>query len=69
LVLRDNLGTATFNTRTQVLDFPPAVPQSRFPKKGLKKGKKIKGLVGSVRAYDHQASSTVGNSDATVNLN
>jgi hypothetical protein len=41
LSLRDNLGSAVFNTRTKVLDFPPAVPQSRFPKKGMKKGKKV----------------------------
>jgi hypothetical protein len=41
LTLRDNLGNATFNSRTKMLDFPPAVPQARFPKKGLKKGKKL----------------------------
>jgi hypothetical protein len=56
LVLRDNLGTALFNSKTQVLDFPPAVPQSRFPKKGLKKGKKI--LVAGARFHDHQVSGT-----------
>jgi hypothetical protein len=41
LPLRDNLGTAIFNSTTKKLDFPSAVPQSRFPKKGLKKGKKV----------------------------
>ncbi len=41
LPLRDNLGNAVFNSRTKMLDFPPTVPQSRFPKKGLKKGKKL----------------------------
>jgi hypothetical protein len=41
LPLRDNLGSATFNARTKMLDFPQAVPQARFPKKGMKKGKKL----------------------------
>ena len=41
LTLRDNLGTAVFNSTTRMLDFPPAVPKSRFPKRGMKKGKKI----------------------------
>lgn len=41
LVLRDNLGNAVFNPRTKVLDFPSGVPHSRFPKKGMKKGKKV----------------------------
>jgi hypothetical protein len=41
LPLRDNLGNAVFNSRSKMLDFPPAVPQSRFPKKGMKKGKKV----------------------------
>jgi hypothetical protein len=41
LPLRDNLGNAVFNSRTKMLDFPPAVPSSRFPKKGMKKGKKV----------------------------
>ena len=56
LVLRDNLGTALFNSKTQVLDFPPSVPPSRFPKKGLKKGKKI--LMAGARFHDKQISST-----------
>jgi hypothetical protein len=46
LALRHNLGNATFNARTTMLDFPPAVPQTRFPKKGMKKRKKI--LMGGV---------------------
>jgi hypothetical protein len=41
LALRDNLGNAVFNTQTKKLDFPAAVPQSRFPKKGMKNGKKV----------------------------
>ncbi len=41
LTLRDNLGNATFNSRTQKLEFPPSVPPARFPKKGMKKGKKL----------------------------
>jgi hypothetical protein len=41
LALRDNLGNAVFNSQTKKLDFPAAVPQSRFPKKGLKNGKKV----------------------------
>jgi hypothetical protein len=41
LALRDNLGNAIFNGSTKMLDFPSAVPKSRFPKKGLKKGKKV----------------------------
>jgi hypothetical protein len=58
LVLRDNLGNAIFNSKTQVLDFPASVPQSRFPKKGLKKGKKM--LVAGARFHDHQVSSEAG---------
>jgi hypothetical protein len=41
LTLRDNLGKAVFNASTKMLDFPAAVPKSRFPKKGLRKGKKV----------------------------
>ncbi len=48
LVLRDNLGNAVFNAQTKKLDFPPAVPQSRFPKAGLKKGEKL--LVAGLQA-------------------
>jgi hypothetical protein len=58
LVLRDNLGNAIFNSKTQILDFPASVPQSRFPKKGLKKGKKM--LVAGARFHDHQFSSGAG---------
>jgi hypothetical protein len=60
LVLRDNLGNAIFNTKTQVLDFPASVPPSRFPKKGLKKGKKM--LVAGARFHDVQISNAAGNS-------
>ncbi len=55
LTLRDNLGNATFNARTKMLDFPPAVPQTRFPKKGMKKGKKI--LMGGVPRFNGEFSS------------
>jgi hypothetical protein len=41
LALRDNLGTAVFNPTSRMLDFPPNVPKSRFPKKGMKKGQKV----------------------------
>jgi hypothetical protein len=55
LALRDNLGNATFNSRTKMLDFPPGVPQTRFPKKGMKKGKKI--LMGGVPRFCADSSS------------
>jgi hypothetical protein len=38
-----------------MLDFPPAVPQARFPKKGMKKGKKI--LMGGVPRFCGESSS------------
>jgi hypothetical protein len=41
LALRDGLGNAVFNTTTKKLDFPAGVPKSRFPQKGLKKGRKV----------------------------
>jgi hypothetical protein len=41
LALRGGLGNAVFNTTTKKLDFPAGVPQSRFPQKGLKKGRKV----------------------------
>jgi hypothetical protein len=41
LALRDNLGNAVFNSTTKRLDFPSGVPKSRFPQKGLKKGRKV----------------------------
>jgi hypothetical protein len=41
LALRDGLGNAVFNATTKKLDFPSGVPQSRFPQKGLKKGRKV----------------------------
>jgi hypothetical protein len=45
LVLRDNLGSAFFNTTTKLLDFPSTVPKSRFPKKNLRKGKALVGFL------------------------
>jgi hypothetical protein len=41
LALRDGLGDAVFYIATKKLDFPAGAPKSRFPQKGLKKGKKI----------------------------
>jgi hypothetical protein len=41
LTLRDNLGNAVFNPVTKRLDFPSTVPQSRFPRKNMKKGKAL----------------------------
>jgi hypothetical protein len=38
LALRDGLGNAVFNPTTKRLDFPPAVPKSRFTQRGMKKG-------------------------------
>jgi hypothetical protein len=58
LPLRDNLGTAIFNSTTKKLDFLSAVPQSRFPKKGLKKGKKVL-MAGVSRESSDGAASSV----------
>jgi hypothetical protein len=41
LELRDGLSNAVFSTATKKLDFPAGVPRSRFPQKGLKKGRKV----------------------------
>jgi hypothetical protein len=45
ILLRDNLGTATYDTATQRIVFPPAVPASRIPVPGRKGKGKVKGLV------------------------
>jgi hypothetical protein len=37
IVLRDSLGTATYNSGTKKIDFPKNVPDSRFPKQGIKR--------------------------------
>lgn len=37
VVLRNNLGTATYNSGTKKIDFPTSVPSSRFPKQGIRK--------------------------------
>jgi hypothetical protein len=37
IVLRDHLGTATYNSGTKKIDFPASIPNSRFPKQGIKK--------------------------------
>ena len=37
IVLRDSLGTATYNSGTKKIDFPVSVPNSRFPKQGIKR--------------------------------
>ncbi len=56
LTLRDNLGVAVYNATTKKVDFPPAVPTSRFPKKGLKKGRKA--LMAGVPRRDEVSSSS-----------
>jgi hypothetical protein len=56
LALRDSLGTATFNSQTKKLDFPATVPKSRFPQKGLKKGKKV--LMAGVSGSTSDSAST-----------
>jgi hypothetical protein len=45
LALRDNLGNAVFNTETKRLDFQSTVPQNRFPKKNMNKGKALMSFV------------------------
>ncbi len=37
VILRDKLGTATYNSGTKKIDFPSCIPESRFPKRGIKK--------------------------------
>ncbi len=56
LALRDNLGHAAFNATTKMLDFPSGVPPARFPKKGMKRGKKI--LVAGVPLGEGAASAS-----------
>jgi hypothetical protein len=48
LALRDGLSNAIFNTTTKKLEFPASVPKTRFPQKGLKKGRK--GLMASLNS-------------------
>ena len=57
LILRDNLGIAVYNATKKKLDFPTTVPTSRFPKKGLKKGRKV--LMAGVSLSDDASSSSV----------
>jgi hypothetical protein len=57
LTLRDNLGVAVYNATKKKLDFPSAVPASRFPKKGLKKGRKV--LMAGVSHSEESSSSSV----------
>ena len=45
IVLRDNLGTATYDLAVQRIVFPPAVPASRVPVPGKKGKGKAKALV------------------------
>jgi hypothetical protein len=37
ITLRDNLGTATYNSSTKKIEFPASVSSSRFPKQGVKR--------------------------------
>jgi hypothetical protein len=57
LILRDNLGIAVYNATKKKLDFPATVPTSRFPKKGLKKGRKV--LMAGVSLSGDASSSSV----------
>ena len=54
LTLRDNLGNAIFNVTTKRLDFPATVPQSRFPKKNMKKPKALMGFVSGLPKLSHE---------------
>ncbi len=45
IVLRDNLGTATYDLKIQRIVFPPTVPASRVPVPGKKGKARTKGLV------------------------
>jgi hypothetical protein len=56
LALRDSLGNAVFNSQTKKLDFPGTVPKSRFPQKGLKKGKRLVLLAGASGSTSDSAS-------------
>jgi hypothetical protein len=66
LALRDGLGDAVFNNVTKKLDFPAGVPKSRFPQKGLKKGKKV--LMARPMHCDNAAADGVDESDVVGNL-
>jgi hypothetical protein len=54
LALRDNLGNAVFNATTKRLDFPSTVPQSRFPRKNMKKGKALMTFVPGLAKVSHE---------------
>ena len=49
IILRDGLGTATYDTKVQRIAFPPSVPASRVPAPGKRREKK-KGLVAFVHS-------------------
>jgi hypothetical protein len=57
IVLRDNLGTATFNAGTQKIDFPPGIPSSRFPKQGIKRKALLASWKGLPSSEDRETSS------------
>ncbi len=54
LALRDNFGNAVFNAATKRLDFPSTVPQSRFPRKNMKKGKALMTFVPGLAKLSHE---------------
>jgi hypothetical protein len=54
MVLRDNLGTASYDTGTQKVIFPPSVPTSRIPVPGKKGKEKRKELVSFHRSSSVQ---------------
>jgi hypothetical protein len=56
IVLRDNLGTATFNAGTQKIDFPPGIPSSRFPKQGIKRKTLLASWKGLPSSEDRETS-------------
>jgi hypothetical protein len=57
VVLRDNLGNATYNSVTQKIDFPSCIPTSRFPKQGIKRKALLASWKGLPSCEDRSGSS------------
>jgi hypothetical protein len=57
IALRDNLGTVTFNSGTQKIDFPSGIPSSRFPKQRIKKKALLASWKGLSSCEDRPSSS------------
>jgi hypothetical protein len=68
IVLRDNLGTATFNSGAQKIDFPISIPLSRFPKQGIKKKALLANWKGLPSAEERSALSGHGTHVGTTKL-